>query len=61
MAPDNQRYRVLQRRASQRIISFGGVRCSNPPGEAEGSCRFFGVALRDCKLCLSEGVLHLGL
>ena len=23
MAPDNQRYRVLQRRASQRIISFG--------------------------------------
>ena len=24
MAPDNQRYRVLQRRASQRIISFGG-------------------------------------
>ena len=36
MAPDNQRYRVLQRRASQRIISFGGVRCSNPPGEAAG-------------------------
>ena len=23
MAPDNQQYRVLQRRASQRIISFG--------------------------------------